>query len=96
MGGARVYLFRRPLSPTGTVFTRADLAGVAQLAGALPPRARRPGTKVHSPMTMPGATHPPCLTVAEEGLALVSASKAWNVAGPEERELVAASEGVCG
>ncbi len=89
-GGARAYLLCNPHNPTGTVFTRAELAGVAELAA-------RHGVlvvsdEVHAPMTLPGATHTPYLTVAEDGLALVSASKAWNVAGLKSALVVAGSE----
>jgi cysteine-S-conjugate beta-lyase len=78
-GGARAYLLCNPHNPTGTVFGRAELAAVAELAA-------RHGVlvvsdEVHAPMTLPGATHTPYLTVAEHGVALVSASKAWNVPG---------------
>jgi cysteine-S-conjugate beta-lyase len=88
-GGARAYLLCNPHNPTGTVFTREELAGVAELAaghGVLVV-----SDEVHAPMTLPGATHVPYLTVAD-GLALVSASKAWNVAGLKSALVVAGSE----
>jgi cystathionine beta-lyase len=89
-GGARAYLLCNPHNPTGTVFTRDELAAVAELAA-------RHGVlvvsdEVHAPMTLPGATHTPYLTVAEHGLALVSASKAWNLAGLKSALIVAGSE----
>jgi cystathionine beta-lyase len=43
-------------------------------------------------MTLPGAAHTPYLTVTEEGLALVSASKAWNLAGLKSALVIAGSE----
>jgi cystathionine beta-lyase len=89
-GGARAYLLCNPHNPTGTVFTRDELGAVADLAvhhGVLVV-----SDEVHAPMTLPGATHIPYLTVAEHGLALVSASKAWNVAGLKSALIVAGSE----
>jgi cysteine-S-conjugate beta-lyase len=77
--GAAAYLLCNPHNPTGTVFTRDELITVAELAavhGVLVV-----SDEVHAPMTLPGATHTPYLTVTEHGIALVSASKAWNTAG---------------
>ena len=71
--------------------TRDELAAVAELA-------ERNGVlviadEVHAPMTLPGAAHVPYLEVgAENGLALVSASKAWNVPGLKCALTIAASE----
>ena len=89
--GARSYLLCSPHNPTGTVHTRDELAAVAELA------ARHDvlviSDEVHAPMTLPGATHVPYLEVGpENGLALVSASKAWNVPGLKCALAVAASE----
>ena len=89
--GARCYLLCSPHNPTGTVHTRGELAAVAELA------ARHDvlviSDEVHAPMTLPGATHVPYLEVGPEtGLALVSASKAWNVPGLKCALAVAASD----
>jgi cystathionine beta-lyase len=89
-GGAQVYLLCNPHNPTGTVFTRDELAEVAELATRYDVLVI--SDEVHAPMTLPGATHTPYLTVADEGLALVSASKAWNLAGLKCALIVAASE----
>jgi len=78
-GGARAYLLCNPHNPTGGVFTRDELAAVAGLASAH--GVLIVSDEVHAPMTLPGATHTPYLTVTEQGIALVSASKAWNLAG---------------
>jgi cystathionine beta-lyase len=77
--GARAYLLCNPHNPTGTVFTRDELAAVAQLASAH--GVLVVSDEVHAPMTLPGATHTPYLSLTELGIALVSASKAWNLAG---------------
>jgi cystathionine beta-lyase len=81
--GVEAYVLCNPHNPTGTVFSREELEVVAALA------ARHQvlviSDEVHAPMTMPGAVHTPFLSLggaaAEQGFALVSASKAWNVAG---------------
>jgi cysteine-S-conjugate beta-lyase len=87
---ARAYLLCNPHNPTGTVFTRDELVAVAELAARYDVLVI--SDEVHAPMTLPGAAHTPCLTVTEEGLALVSASKAWNLAGLKSALIVAASE----
>jgi cystathionine beta-lyase len=89
-GGARAYLLCNPHNPTGTVFTRDELAAVAELAARY--RVLVISDEVHAPMTLPGASHTPYLTVADDGLALASASKAWNVAGLKCALIVAGSE----
>ena len=83
VGGARAYLLCHPHNPTGRAFSHDDLGAIAELA------ARHGVTviadEVHSPLTLPGNAHVPYLTVgeaaAEHGVAIVSASKAWNTAG---------------
>jgi cysteine-S-conjugate beta-lyase len=89
-GGARCHLLCSPHNPTGTVHTRAELEAVAELA------ARHDvlviADEVHAPMTLPGAAFVPYLDVApDNALALVSASKAWNVPGLKCALVVAGS-----
>lgn len=76
-----VFLMSNPHNPTGVAHTRAELEAVAALA-------RRHGVRVisdeiHAPLVLPGATFTPYLSVegAEDAFALLSASKAWNLAG---------------
>lgn len=76
-GKGSVYLLCSPHNPTGTVHTEAELEQVSQLA-------RRHGIRVvadeiHAPITT--AKFVPYLSVAGDGLSLMSASKAWNLAG---------------
>jgi len=91
--GARAFLLSHPHNPTGTSWSRSELEAVAEAA-------RRHGVvvlsdEVHAPMTLPGATHVPFLSVsgaaAETGLTLTSASKSWNLAGLKAAVLVTAS-----
>ncbi|MFF7133582.1 MULTISPECIES: MalY/PatB family protein [unclassified Streptomyces] len=79
--GRAAYLLCSPHNPTGTVHTAEELAEVATLA-------RRYGVRVvadeiHAPLVAEGAGFVPYLSVpgGENGLSLLSASKAWNLAG---------------
>lgn len=100
--GAKVYLLCTPHNPVGRVHTADELRALARLAADY--EAIVLSDEIHAPLTLAGATHVPFLTVSEEaarhGFAVVSASKAWNLAGlkcaqivtahPDRRGLVAA------
>lgn len=75
------YLLCSPHNPTGTVHTADELAAVAALADAH--GVRVVADEIHAPIVLRGATFTPYLTVAgsERGFALLSASKAFNLAG---------------
>ena len=81
-GGRRAaFLLCSPHNPTGTVHTSIELSAVAELA-------ERHGVRVvvdevHAPIVYPESPHVPYLSLAgtESGFALLSASKAWNLAG---------------
>ena len=81
-GGRRAaFLLCSPHNPTGTVHTSAELSAVANLA-------ERHGVRVvvdeiHAPIVYPESPHVPYLSLAgtESGFALLSATKAWNLAG---------------
>ncbi|WP_156725416.1 MalY/PatB family protein [Streptomyces apocyni] len=94
-GGRRAaYLLCSPHNPTGAVHTRAELADVAKLAHAY--RVRVVADEIHAPLVLPGATFVPYLSVpgAENGVSLMSASKAWNLAGLKAALAVAGPEAV--
>ncbi|MGW2723219.1 MalY/PatB family protein [Streptomyces sp. NPDC001492] len=81
-GGRRAaYLLCSPHNPTGTVHTAQELAAVAALADRY--GVRVVADEIHAPLTLPGADFVPYLSVpgGESGLSLMSASKAWNLAG---------------
>ncbi|WP_086668850.1 MalY/PatB family protein [Lentzea kentuckyensis] len=87
-GRGAVYLLCSPHNPTGTVHTAAELEEVAELA-------RRHGIRVvadeiHAPLTT--ADFVPYLSVADDGLSLMSASKAWNLAGLKAALAIAGPE----
>lgn len=91
--GAGAYLLCNPHNPTGRVFSRADLERIAALAG-------RYGVVVvsdenHAPLTLSGAVHTPFVSLGEEAAAravtVISAAKAWNLAGLKCALVVAGS-----
>jgi cystathionine beta-lyase len=76
-----VFLMSNPHNPTGAVHTRAELAAVAALAGRH--HVRVISDEIHAPLVLGGARFTPYLSVDGTGdaFALLSASKAWNLAG---------------
>lgn len=92
--GAVALILCSPHNPTGSMPTEGQLKALAAVAA-------RHGAwvladEIHSPLTLPGARHVPFLGVSEEarehGIALVSASKAFNLAGLHCAQFVTASE----
>ncbi|WP_042382088.1 MalY/PatB family protein [Streptacidiphilus melanogenes] len=79
-GGHAAYLLCNPHNPTGTVHHRDELEAVASLAETY--GVRVVVDEIHAPLVHEGATFVPYLSVrgAERGFALMSASKAWNLA----------------
>ncbi|MEO3745231.1 aminotransferase class I/II-fold pyridoxal phosphate-dependent enzyme [Plantactinospora sp. B5E13] len=89
-GGRRAaYLLCSPQNPTGTVHTRDELRTVAELADRY--GVRVVVDEIHAPLVYPGATFVPYLSVpgGERGFSLLSASKAWNLAGVKAAVAVA-------
>ena len=92
--GTRVFLLANPHNPTGRVLPRSELERLAELC------AKRDvwviADEIHAPLTLPGASHVPWLEVSDAarscGIALTSASKAFNLAGLKAALLVTASE----
>ena len=80
-GASAAYLLCNPHNPTGTVHTRSELERVALLAERY--RVRVVADEIHAPLVLSGARFTPYLSVAgsERGFSLMSASKAWNLAG---------------
>ncbi|MDQ0905882.1 cystathionine beta-lyase [Streptomyces canus] len=81
-GAARpAYLLCSPHNPTGAVHSADELADVAALARTY--GVRVVADEIHAPLMAAGATFVPYLSVpgAGSGLSLMSASKAWNLAG---------------
>jgi cystathionine beta-lyase len=75
------YLLCSPHNPTGVVHTPEELERVAGLAAEYGVRVI--ADEIHAPLVASGERFTPYLSVAgaESGLALMSASKGWNLAG---------------
>jgi cysteine-S-conjugate beta-lyase len=91
--GAVALILCSPHNPTGGVPTEGQLKTLA--AAAAQHGAWVLADEIHSPLTLPGARHVPFLGVSpearEHGIALVSASKAFNLAGLGCAQFVTAS-----
>ncbi len=91
-GGASTVLLINPHNPWGRVFTRAELEGLRDVVTRH--GARVVADEIHAPLVLAGAParHTPYLSLdgtADHAVALVSASKAFNVAGLKCAQLVA-------
>ncbi len=91
--GAVAIILCSPHTPIGTLPTEAQLKALA--AAAAKHGAWVLSDEIHWPLTLPGARHVPFLGVSEEarghGIAFVSASKAFNLAGLTCAQTVTAS-----
>lgn len=77
-----VYVLCNPHNPVGRVHTVEELAALVRLARIY--RVAIVSDEIHAPLALPGATFIPLLTVpgaAEVAVSVLSASKAWNLAG---------------
>lgn len=86
------YLLCSPHNPTGTVHTADELSAVAALAERY--GVRVVADEIHAPLTVGDTRFVPYLSVpgGERGLSLMSASKAWNLAGLKAALAVAGPE----
>jgi cysteine-S-conjugate beta-lyase len=76
------YILCNPHNPVGRVHTAEELAALVRLARIY--RVAIISNEIHAPVVLPGATFVPLLTVpgaAEVAVSVLSASKAWNLAG---------------
>ena len=93
-GGVRALLLTNPHNPTGRVIRRAELGQIADLCAGYGCWVL--ADEIHAPLVLEGATHTPWLEVSdaarEHGIALTSASKAFNVAGLKAALLITASD----
>ncbi|OEV12172.1 MalY/PatB family protein [Streptomyces nanshensis] len=91
-GGAAAYLLCNPHNPTGTVHTAGELTAATELAREH--GVRVVADEIHAPLVLPGARHVPYLSLpgTERAFSLLSASKAWNLAGLKAAMAVAGAE----
>jgi cystathionine beta-lyase len=93
-GGTRVLILTNPHNPTGRVLPRSELEAIAELC------AEREvwvlADEIHAPLLLPGTEHTAWLEVSDAsracGIALTSASKAFNLVGLKAALLVTASD----
>ena len=91
--GAKAYVLCNPHNPVGRVHEPEELLALVELAS-------RHGVtivsdEIHAPLVLPGAAFTPLLTVpgaAQIAVAVLSASKAWNLAGLKCAAAVTASD----
>lgn len=81
------YLLCNPQNPTGAVHTRSELEQLAQLAARHGIRVI--ADEIHAPLVYSNAQFTPYLSVDPRGYSLMSASKAWNLAGLKAALLIA-------
>jgi cysteine-S-conjugate beta-lyase len=86
------YLLCSPHNPTGTVHTGDELRVVAELADRH--GVRVVADEIHAPIVLPGTRFVPYLSLPEasRGFSLLSASKAWNLAGLKAALAVASED----
>jgi cysteine-S-conjugate beta-lyase len=93
-GGVRALVLTNPHNPTGRVIPRAELEQVAELCDHY--QCWVLADEIHAPLVLEGAIHTPWLEVSgaarERGVALTSASKAFNVAGLKTALMITASD----
>lgn len=91
-GPGAAYLLCSPHNPTGTVHTADELTALARLASRHGVRVI--SDEIHAPLTHDGATFTPYLSLpdARAGIAVTSASKAFNLAGLRAALVVAGDD----
>jgi cysteine-S-conjugate beta-lyase len=86
------YILCNPHNPVGRVHAPEELGAVVRLAREYDVTVV--SDEIHAPLVLPGATFTPFLTLpgaADIGVSVVSASKAWNLAGLKCAAIVSAS-----
>jgi len=93
--GAKAFLLCNPHNPIGRPHTVEELRSVASLAARY--GVTVVSDEIHAPLTQPGESFTPFLSVSDEaaanGFAVLSASKAWNLAGLKCAVMVTAAPG---
>lgn len=87
--GAQTLLLTQPHNPWGRVFTRSELEDIRDVV--LRHGARVVSDEIHAPLVLPGAEHVSYLSIEgthDHAVAVVAASKAFNIAGLRCAQLV--------
>ncbi|MFC0221129.1 MalY/PatB family protein [Nocardioides zeicaulis] len=88
-GGAQTLLLTQPHNPWGRAFTRTELEGIRDVV--VRHGARVVSDEIHAPLVLPGAEHVSYLAIEgthDHAVAVVAASKAFNIAGLRCAQLV--------
>ena len=92
--GIKIHFLCNPSNPTGTVFSRAELSALAELANKY--NVTIFSDEIHAPLTFSEPVFTPFLAVSEVarevGMCVTSASKSWNLAGLKCAQIIVASE----
>jgi cystathionine beta-lyase len=95
--GVAAFVLSNPHNPTGHVATRDELALLADRCAAAETWVL--ADEIHAPLVLPGADHIPWLEISdaarEYGIALTSASKAFNLAALKTAFIVTAADRTC-
>lgn len=89
-GGQAAYLLSNPHNPTGVAHTKKELEKLAQLSADY--GVRVVADEIHAPLVYSDTKFTPYLTVDPRGYSVMSASKAWNLAGLKAGLLIAGEE----
>lgn len=95
--GARGYLLCSPHNPVGRVWNVDEIRAIAELTKAYD--VVTIADEIHAPLTLIGETFTPLLSCAAQTqscVSVISASKAWNIAGLKCASLIAGNESVRG
>lgn len=93
--GAKAYLLCSPHNPVGRVWSEADIRRIYDLAAHYD--VAIVADEIHAPITLPGTTFVPFLRQSPRALrcvSVMSASKAWNIAGLKCAVMIAGSDEV--
>lgn len=92
--GAKAHFLCNPANPVGAIFSREDLATLAELAKRY--QVVIVSDEIHAPLVYTEHTFVPFLAVSdtarEVGFCVTSASKSWNLAGLKCAQIVTGSE----
>ena len=90
--GVKIHFLCNPHNPVGTVFTRSELAEIANLAKKYDVTVF--SDEIHAPLTYSTSEFTPFLAVSEVarevGICVTAASKSWNLAGLKCATIVSA------
>ena len=86
-----LFILCNPHNPLGRAWSRGELEELAALARRYDVRVV--ADEIHGPLTLPGATFTPYLTVDERAVVVTSASKSFNMPAVHGAQLVLLDEG---